>query len=78
VAVAESLTSSRLPSFTRARLTEDRCFFLRYYRNPVPALGVGQGEPSHEAGEVAVGLGAEEEVKVVGHEAVGEELDGVA
>ena len=30
----ESLKASRLPSFARTARTEDRCFFLRCYRNP--------------------------------------------
>ena len=37
----------------------------------VPALGVGHGEPLHEAGELSILGGEEDEVEVVGHEAVG-------
>lgn len=43
---------------------------------PLPAAGVGDGQPLHEGGQVAVGLGPEGHVPVVGHQAVGEDAHG--
>jgi hypothetical protein len=43
-----------------------------------PALGVGEGEPLHERGEVTVAFGAEDEVPVIWHGAVGEDVEGEA
>jgi hypothetical protein len=37
----------------------------------VPALGVGHGEPLHESRELAVGFWPEDEVEMIGHEAIG-------
>ena len=37
----------------------------------VPALGVGQGQPPHEVGEVPIAVGPEQEVEVIGQHAVG-------
>jgi hypothetical protein len=39
----------------------------------VPALGVRHGEPAHERGEVAIGARPEQEMKVVGHHAIGQQ-----
>jgi hypothetical protein len=36
----------------------------------VPSLGVGDGDPSHELCQVAVGFGPEDEVEVVAHDAI--------
>ena len=41
----------------------------------VPAADVGDGEPLHEAPELAVGGGQQDQVPVVAHEAVGEQAD---
>jgi hypothetical protein len=40
-----------------------------------PALGVGEGEPLHEGGELAVAMRAQEQVPVAGHDAVGEDFE---
>jgi hypothetical protein len=45
---------------------------------PRPLLGVGQGEPAHEPGEVAVRPRPDDEMEVVGHDAVGEQSHVVA
>jgi hypothetical protein len=37
------------------------------------ALGVGHGQPAHEGGEVAVLAGPQQQMEVVGHEAVGQQ-----
>ena len=42
----------------------------------VPASDVCDGEALHELAELGVGGGLEDQVPVVGHDAVGEELDG--
>jgi hypothetical protein len=42
----------------------------------VIAADVGVGEPAHEGGELAVVLGEENEVKVVGHEAIAQQSYG--
>jgi hypothetical protein len=39
----------------------------------VPALGVGQREPVHEIGKLAVMLGPQNHVPVIGHQAIGEQ-----
>jgi hypothetical protein len=43
----------------------------------VPPLRMGQGQPAHESGKLPVGLGLVDQGEVVGHQAVGEELDGM-
>ena len=42
----------------------------------VPALGVGDGQPAHVFGEVAVGVRPEQQVPVVGHDAEGQQCLG--
>lgn len=44
----------------------------------MPALGMGHRQPSHESGQVAIASGPEDEVEVVGHDAVGQHPHGVA
>ena len=39
----------------------------------VPALGMGQGEQAHEGGEVIVAPRPEDQVPMIGHEAIGED-----
>ena len=42
----------------------------------VPPLGMGERKPTHEAREVVVGAGPDDQVEVIGHDAVGEEPNG--
>jgi hypothetical protein len=44
----------------------------------VIAPGVGDGERLEDAADRLAGLGAEQEVEMVGHQAIAEELEGVA
>ncbi len=44
----------------------------------MPALGLGEGQPARESGEFTVHLKAHDEVEMVGHKAIVEELDGMA
>jgi hypothetical protein len=44
----------------------------------VPPLGVGEGQPTQEPRQVAVASRPDDEVPVVGHEAVRQEADRVA
>jgi len=39
----------------------------------VPAPGVGHGQPPHEPGEIAVAVGPDHQMEMVGHRAVGEQ-----
>jgi hypothetical protein len=39
----------------------------------VPPLGVGQGQPLHELGQVPIAPGPEQEVEVIGHQAVSQQ-----
>jgi hypothetical protein len=43
----------------------------------VPSLGVSQGQPLHELGEVTIAARPEQEVEMIGHQAVGQQLHGV-
>ena len=43
----------------------------------VPALGVSQGQPLHELGEVAIAAWPEQEVEMIGHQAIGQQPHGV-
>jgi len=40
------------------------------------SLGVGYQQPSHPAAEIAVGMGPVQQVEVVGHQAVSQQIDG--
>lgn len=44
----------------------------------VPPLGVGHRQPTHEPREVSIGAGPENQMEVVGHDAVCQEPHGVA
>jgi hypothetical protein len=39
----------------------------------VPSLGVSQGQPLHELGEVTIAARPEQEVEMIGHQAVGQQ-----
>jgi hypothetical protein len=39
----------------------------------VPPLGVGQGQPLHELAQVPIATGPEQEVEVIGHQAVSQQ-----
>jgi len=42
------------------------------------ALGVGHQQPSHPPAQIAVGMGPDHQVEVVGHQAVSQQIDGPA
>ena len=43
----------------------------------MPALGVSQGQPLHELGEVTIAARPEQEVEMIGHQAIGQQPHGV-